>query len=97
MTLPGFPATFPGAAPLDGFLGGLMIGLAAAIMLLGLGRIAGVSGLASRAMLIERGGAPWPVAILFVAGLVLGAVLFGAAEPIEAVFPPHWGWLVAGG
>ena len=35
-----------------------MIGLAAAIMLLGLGRIAGVSGLASRAMLIERGGAP---------------------------------------
>ena len=82
MTLPGFPD----AAPLDGFLGGLMIGLAAAIMLLGLGRIAGVSGLASRAMLIERGGAPWPVAILF-----------GAAEPIEAVFPPHWGWLVAGG
>jgi uncharacterized membrane protein YedE/YeeE len=66
-------------------------------MLLGLGRIAGVSGLASRAMLIERGGAPWPVAILFVAGLVLGAILFGAAEPIEAVFPPHWGWLVAGG
>ena len=93
MTFPGFPD----AAPLDGFLGGLMIGLAAAIMLLGLGRIAGVSGLASRAMLIERGGAPWPVAILFVAGLVLGAILFGAAEPIEAVFPPHWGWLVAGG
>ena len=77
MTFPGFPD----AAPLDGFLGGLMIGLAAAIMLLGLGRIAGVSGLASRAM----------------AGLVLGAILFGAAEPIEAVFPPHWGWLVAGG
>ena len=93
MILPGFPD----AAPLDGFLGGLMIGLAAAIMLLGLGRIAGVSGLASRAMLIERGGAPWPVAILFVAGLVLGAMLFGLAEPIEAVFPPHWGWLVAGG
>ena len=78
MTLPGFPD----AAPLDGFLGGLMIGLAAAIMLLGLGRIAGVSGHASRAMLIERGGAPWPVAILFVAGLVLGAILFGAVEPI---------------
>ena len=71
MTFPGFPD----AAPLDGFLGGLMIGLAAAIMLLGLGRIAGVSGLASRAMLIERGGAPWPVAILFVAGLVLGGLI----------------------
>ena len=93
MTLPGFP----NAAPLEGFLGGLMSGLAAATMLLGLGRIAGVSGLTSRAMLIERGGAPWPVASLVVMGLVLGAILFGAAEPIEAVFPPHWAWLVAGG
>lgn len=93
MTLPGFPD----AAPLEGLLGGLMIGLAAAIMLLGLGRIAGVSGMASRAILLQRGGAPWPVAALFVAGLVLGAVLFGTVEPIEASFPPHWGWLVAGG
>ena len=74
-----------------------MIGVAAAIMLLGLGRIAGVSGLASRAMLIERGGAPWPVAILIVAGLVLGAVLFRPAEPIEPVFPPHLRCLFAGG
>ena len=30
-------------------------------------------------------------------GAVFWAILFGAAEPIEAVFPPHWGWLVAGG
>ncbi len=93
MNLPGFPE----AAPLDGLLGGLMIGVAAALMLLGAGRIAGVSGMASRAIMIERGGTPWPIAALFVGGLVLGALLFGAAEPIEAVFPSHWAWLVAGG
>lgn len=94
MILPGFPE----AAPLEGFIGGLMIGLAALIMLLGAGRIAGVSGMAARAMLITRSGSPWPVAALFVAGLVLGAVIFAASvEPVEAEFPPGWGWLVAGG
>ena len=40
MTLPGYPE----AAPLAGLAGGVLIGLAAAVMLLGLGRIAGVSG-----------------------------------------------------
>ena len=39
----------PDWMPLQGLIGGLMIGLAAAIMLLGNGRIAGVSGLAARA------------------------------------------------
>ena len=35
------------AMPLAGLTGGLLIGLAGAVMLLGLGRIAGVSGLAA--------------------------------------------------
>ena len=43
--------------PVEGFIGGLLIGLAAAIMLLGLGRIAGVSGLAARATGIADTGA----------------------------------------
>lgn len=47
-------AGFPDAQPIAGLIGGLMIGLAAAIMLLGLGRIAGVSGLAARAIEIGR-------------------------------------------
>ncbi|GER04344.1 hypothetical protein JCM17846_20260 [Iodidimonas nitroreducens] len=46
MSLPGFPD----AMPIEGLLGGLLIGLAGAIMLLGLGRIAGVSGLAARSV-----------------------------------------------
>lgn len=94
MTLPGFPE----AAPLEGFLGGLLIGVAALIMLLGAGRIAGVSGMLSRAILINRSGTPWTIAALFVAGLVLGAILFAQSiGPVQADFPPGWGWLIAGG
>jgi uncharacterized protein len=61
--------------PVEGFLGGLMIGIAAAIMLLGLGRIAGVSGLAARATGLADSGAPRGVAIAFIIGLPLGALI----------------------
>ena len=92
--LPGFPD----AQPVEGLLGGLMIGVAAAIMLLGLGRIAGVSGMLARASGIEKTPMPWPIAAVFVAGLVIGALLFVAvAGPVEATFPPGYGWLIAGG
>lgn len=94
MTLPGFPE----AAPLEGLLGGLLIGVAALVMLLGAGRIAGVSGMLSRAILINRSGTPWSTAALFIAGLMVGAIAFArAVGPVEADFPPGWGWLVAGG
>ena len=71
MSLPGFPE----AAPVAGLAGGVLIGLAAAVMLLGLGRIAGVSGLAAKAAGfggsgIARGGA-W----IFLIGLPLGALI----------------------
>lgn len=60
--------------PLQGLIGGLLIGLSAAIMLLGLGRIAGVSGLTARATGIADSGAPRGLAIAFVLGLPLGAL-----------------------
>ncbi len=63
------------ARPLEGFSGGLLIGIAAAIMLLGLGRIAGVSGLAARATGIADSGPPRSVAVAFVLGLPLGGWL----------------------
>jgi uncharacterized protein len=66
---------FPHAMPAEGLLGGLMIGVAAAIMLLGLGRIAGVSGMAARATGLADTGAPRSVAIAFIIGLPLGAGL----------------------
>lgn len=68
-------AAFPHAMPVEGFAGGLMIGVAAAIMLLGLGRIAGVSGLAARATGLADTGAPRSVAVAFVVGLPLGALI----------------------
>ena len=86
------------AMPLQGLIGGLMIGTASAIMLLGLGRIAGVSGLAARATGITVDGAPRPLAIAFVVGLPLGALLvtliFG---PVEARFEQGFAALVIGG
>jgi len=89
---------FAHAMPYHGLLGGLMIGIGAAIMLLGLGRIAGVSGLAARATGIARDGAPWSVAIAFVIGLPLGAALIAAAlGPVEARFPTSLGTIVLGG
>ena len=79
-------------------MGGLLIGLAAAIMLLGLGRIAGVSGLAARATGIADTGAPRNVAIAFVLGLPLGALLISQTlGAVHVSFPVSVWPLVIGG
>ncbi|GGC32462.1 membrane protein [Novosphingobium marinum] len=90
-------AAFPQAQPLEGFIGGIMIGLAAALMLLGAGRIAGVSGLTARATGLSDSGPSRFTAALFVLGLIAGAIVVGAVSTIEATFPPSLWWLVAGG
>lgn len=75
------------AMPVQGLIGGLMIGVAAAIMLLGAGRIAGVSGMAARAIGLG-GGAPRTLALAFIIGLPLGAALVAwLAGPILSRFP----------
>lgn len=71
MTLPGFPD----AAPLAGLIGGVLIGLAAAVMLLGAGRIAGVSGIAARAFGLADSSLPRAGAWAFVIGLPLGTLI----------------------
>lgn len=84
--------------PIEGFLGGLLIGLAAAIMLLGLGRIAGVSGLAARATGIADTGAPRGIALAFVIGLPLGAFLIATlAGGVTTKFPVSLWPLIIGG
>jgi uncharacterized membrane protein YedE/YeeE len=84
--------------PVEGFAGGLLIGLAGAIMLLGLGRIAGVSGLAARATGIADTGAPRNVAIAFVLGLPLGAFLIARAiGEVQVSFPSSIWPLIIGG
>jgi uncharacterized membrane protein YedE/YeeE len=83
MTLSGFP----GAAPLAGVAGGVLIGLAAALMLLGLGRIAGVSGLAAKAAGLGGSGIARSSAWMFIIGLPLGAlVVMLASGGLEARF-----------
>ena len=62
--------------PEASLLGGALIGLAAAILLLGSGRVAGVSGVLARALFPERGDWAWRLA--FLAGLPLGATLVSA-------------------
>ena len=86
------------AMPMQGLLGGVMIGLAAAVMLLGAGRIAGVSGMVARASGIAGEGPPRLVAAAFVIGLPLGALLAAAvAGPVETRFPSSVLTLIVGG
>ena len=83
MTLPGFPE----AAPLAGLAGGVLIGLAASVMLLGLGRIAGVSGLAAKAVGLGGSGIARGGAWMFIVGLPLGAlIVMLASGGIDATF-----------
>lgn len=89
---------FPHAMPVEGFMGGVLIGLAAATMLLGLGRIAGVSGMAARATGIADSGAPRNIAIAFVIGLPLGAFLVARLfGEVQVSFPTSLLPLIAGG
>lgn len=86
------------AMPVQGLIGGLMIGVAAAIMLLGAGRIAGVSGLAARAFGLSDGGAPRGLAWAFIIGLPIGAALVAlVAGPVVSRFPMSAMTLVAAG
>ncbi|MBI3702348.1 MAG: YeeE/YedE family protein [Rhizobiales bacterium] len=65
-------------APLTGLGGGALIGLAAVMLMLGIGRIAGVCGIALNAMTAsDASGRSWRLA--FMLGLPLGALLVTAA------------------
>ncbi|RYM10481.1 YeeE/YedE family protein [Sphingobium cupriresistens] len=88
---------FPDATPLMGFLGGVMIGIAGAIMLLGLGRIAGVSGMAATVLGIGEQGSDRKLALTFIIGLPLGAALMSLTGPMRIAFPDSISLLVIGG
>jgi len=60
--------------PVPAFIGGALIGLSAAFLLLVKGRVAGISGIAGGIILPEKGDVPWRV--LFVIGLVLGGFIY---------------------
>ncbi|NOV25002.1 YeeE/YedE family protein [Cupriavidus necator] len=62
--------------------GGLVIGLAAALMMLGLGRIAGISGIVGGLLRLPQGDIAWRVA--FVVGLLLSPWLANAFDVMPA-------------
>ena len=88
---------FPYAQPVEGFVGGILIGLAAAMMLLGAGRIAGVSGILARATHIGSGDMARTSSWGFLAGLPLGAALIALAGGAEAPEFTSWPVLVLAG
>lgn len=83
--------------PYSSLAGGLLIGLAASGLLLLNGRIAGISGILGGLLAPTRGDVAWR--LLFLAGLVAGALLFrlvsgdALAIRFETAFPV----VVAGG
>lgn len=60
--------------PVTAFCGGLLIGLAAALLMLFSGRIAGISGIVGGVLLPKRGDTTWR--LVFILGLLLGGVLY---------------------
>lgn len=84
--------------PVSALVGGVMIGLAATLLLAGSGRVAGISGILGGALERPRGDTAWRW--LFLGGLLAGAALHQWLEP-AAVEPrsgfPAWALIVAGG
>ncbi len=72
---------------MGGFVGGLLIGLAVALMLLLTGRVAGISGILGGLLTLRAGDKIWRA--VFVAGLVLGALAYvsTADVPVAVVAP----------
>ncbi len=63
-------------------VGGVIIGIATVILLLGIGRVAGISGIAA-SLLKPKRVERWQV--LFVLGLIISPLLYQLAAPLPAV------------
>ncbi|MET0856927.1 MAG: YeeE/YedE family protein [Telluria sp.] len=70
-------------APWTSLAGGALIGLAAALLVLFNGRIAGISGIVGGLLAWPKGDAAWRVA--FVLGLVAAPLAYGLYAPLPAV------------
>lgn len=86
------------AMPVSGLFGGLMIGISAGLMLILLGRIAGVSGLFARTLGLAVSGPPVPLAAMFIIGLALGALAISVfVAPVPTRYPHQIWTLIIGG
>ena len=68
--------------PWSAAIGGIVIGLAAALLVLVIGRVAGVSGIVGGALRRRPGDFGWRVA--FIAGLLLAPLVHALAGPVPA-------------
>ena len=83
--------------PVAALIGGALIGLAAALMMLLIGRIAGVSGILA-GLFSDRGGDKmWRLA--FIAGLIAAPLVTGVAGyPLpKPDMPANWALIIMGG
>ena len=76
--------------PVSGFMGGMLIGLAATVLLAVNGRIAGVSGILAGVIKPVRGDTVWRV--LFIFGIWLGVLAYGFARGAAPLVEIEAGW-----
>ena len=82
--------------PWTALAGGLLVGLAAAALLLLSGRVAGVSGILGGLLRPARGDTGWRLA--FLGGLAASPLLYGLAAPLPAAeVDADWAALLASG
>lgn len=83
--------------PVSGIIGGILIGLAATLLLAGTGRIAGISSIAGGLLSRVSGDNAWR--ILFLIGLVLGAGVYElvTSSALELRIDVSAPWLIAAG
>ena len=82
--------------PWSSLAGGMLIGLAAALLILFNGRIAGISGILGGLLPPTRGDSAWRA--LFLLGLALAPVVWGAVQPLPVLrIEAGHGMLVAAG
>lgn len=82
--------------PWAGLAGGLLVGTAVILLLLTIGRIAGISGIAAGAMTKRRFDQHWRLA--FLAGLLLAPALYSLVMgpfPVQTQLGPAW-MIIAG-
>jgi uncharacterized protein len=78
--------------PVSAAIGGALIGLSAALLMLLLGRIAGVSGILAGSLGPDRSDLDWRLA--FIAGLILAPLALGLAGFAVPLPSLPGGWLV---
>ncbi|MCB5189457.1 YeeE/YedE family protein [Methylobacillus arboreus] len=84
------------ATPLASLLGGMLIGLAAAVLIVANGKVAGISGIL--AGLLRRLGQHNAWRIAFLAGLLLAPVIYAVYWGLpEIVVTTDWALLIGGG